>query len=174
MKFLIPLALIGATALAIAADDVHRSEKGHQHGLAELQVVIDGNELNIALDGPAANVLGFEHAPTTAAQKKTVRRVEQQLRQTETLFTLPKAARCESRAADVELRLPAAGSGESHSDVEVEWHWRCGNIEELKHIDVGLFRAFPNFKELNAALVLPQGQKAASLSPRKLRLSLTP
>lgn len=171
--FLILSALL-VTGSALAADKTASPHKAHQHGTAQLQVSLEGGVLQIALEGPAENFLGFEHAPRTDAQKATAARVEQQLKQPAQLFTPVAAASCQARAPRVELKLPPPGSKETHSEVEAEWRWQCAQPAALGHVDVGLFKAFPRLKELRVQMVTAQGQKTAVLKPGAPRLKLGP
>jgi hypothetical protein len=71
------------------------------------------------------------------------------------------------------MKLPAAGSGETHSDVEAEWRWECGKPDALTHVDAsGLFKAFARLKQLKVQIVTAQGQKAAVLKPGAARLKI--
>jgi hypothetical protein len=133
------------------------SGPAHQHGAASLQVSLEEDVLQIALEGPADNLLGFEHAPRNEAQRKMVERAEQQLKQ----------------PARVDVKLPAAGSGEMHSEIEAEWRWKCGKPGALAHVDVGgLFKAFPRLKQLKVQIVSARGQKTAVLRPGASRLKI--
>lgn len=156
----------------LAADKAAPQHKAHQHGAARLEVSIDGGMLQIALEGPAENFLGFEHAPRTDAQKKTVARVEEQLKQPAQLCTPAAAAECQAQTPRVGIKLPPPGSKETHSEVEAEWRWQCGRPAALGHIDVGLFKAFPRLKELRVQAATAQGQKTAVLKPGSPRLKL--
>jgi|SoiMetStandDraft_2_1073263.scaffolds.fasta_scaffold266281_1 Protein of unknown function (DUF2796) len=168
------LATLLVTAPAVAADKTGPEQHpAHQHGAATLQVSLDGRALSIALEGPSDNLLGFEHAPRTDAEKKTVARAEQQLKQSVQLVGTPPAAECQPQPARVDMKLPAAGSGETHSEIEAEWHWDCAKPDALSHIDVsGLFKAFPRLKQLQVQVVTAHGQKTAVLSPRAARLKI--
>jgi hypothetical protein len=166
------LSALLATAPALAADtDRHGA---HQHGAAALQVSLDGGVLQIVYEGPAESILGFEHAPRTDAQRKTVARAEEQLRQSAQLFTTPSAAACQAQAVRIEMKLPSAGSGETHSEIEAEWRWNCARPDALAHVDVGLFKAFPRLKQLRAQVVTAKGQTTALLKPGAARLKLAP
>jgi Protein of unknown function (DUF2796) len=168
------LAILLATAPVQAADQkASRPHAGHRHGAASLNVSVDGRALQIGLDGPADNLLGFEHAPRNDTQKKTVARAEQLLRQPTQLFELPPGAECQAQPAAVEMKLPAAGSGETHSEVEAQWRWECARPAALAHVDVGgLFKAFPRLKQLDVQIVTPNGQAAAVLKPGAPRVKL--
>lgn len=167
------LSAILAAAAAFAADQPASGQHpAHQHGAARLQVSLEGGALLIAYDGPAENILGFEHAPKTDAQKKTVARAEEQLKQPGRLFVTPPAADCRAQPARIEMKLPASGSGETHSEIEAEWRWECTKPAALTHIDIGLFKAFPRLKQLSAQIVTAQGQKTAVLKPNTARLKI--
>jgi hypothetical protein len=159
-----------ATAPALAADkDRHGA---HQHGAATLLVSLDGRVFQIAYEGPAENILGFEHAPKTEAERKTVARADEQLRQTAQLFTTPPAAACQAQPTRIEMKLPPVGTGEAHSEIEVEWRWDCAKPEALAHVDVALFKAFPRLKQLRAQVVTAKGQTTALLKPNTARLKI--
>jgi hypothetical protein len=164
--------LILATLLVAAPAGA--ADKTHHHGAASLHVSLDGRALHIALEGPSDNLLGFEHAPRTEAQRKTVARAEQQLKQSAQLFGIPSAAECQARPPRVEMKLPAAGSSETHSEIETEWRWECGKPDALTHLDVsGLFKAFSRLKQLKVQIVTAHGQKTAVLTPSAARLKVT-
>jgi Protein of unknown function (DUF2796) len=164
------------TAMPVLAEDKSASQqpKAHQHGAATLEVTLDGGTLQIALDGPGDNFLGFEHAPRTDAEKKTVARVEQQLKQPAQLLSPSPAAACQAEPPRVEIKLPTPGSQETHSDIEAEWSWRCGQPGALAHVDVELFKRFPRLKELRVQIATPQTQKTLILKPGAPRIRLGP
>ena len=168
------LAVLFATTYALAtrteAQDKHQA---HRHGAASLQVSLEGKALHVALDSPADNLLGFEHAPRSEAQKKTVARADEQLKQPLQLFTTTPGAECRSQSARVDMKLPTAGSGETHSEIEAEWRWECKQPDALTHIDAGgLFKTFPRLKQLKVEIVTRQGQMTSTLKPGAARLKI--
>ena len=156
----------------LVSDAWGQSPRAHHHGSARLQVSVDGPTLQVAFEGPADNILGFEHAPRTDAQKKTVARAEEQLKQTPQLFSTPAEANCQPQPARVEMKLPPAGSKEAHSEVEAEWRWVCANPAGLTHVDVMLFKVFPRLKQLQAQVVTGRGQGTGVLKPGGARLKI--
>jgi hypothetical protein len=163
-----------AAAPALGADkSAPEQHPAHQHGAASLQVSVEGRALQITFEGPADNLLGFEHAPRSEAQRQTVARAEQQLKQPVLLFAIPPAAACQPQPAQVEMKLPAQGSGETHSEIEVEWRWECAKPDALAHVDAGgLFKNFPRLKQLKVQVVTAQGQRTAVLKPGAARLKI--
>lgn len=53
-------------------DHAHGSLGKHEHGVAQLNVALDGKTLELELDSPAMNLVGFEHAASTDADKAAV------------------------------------------------------------------------------------------------------
>ena len=64
--FLIPM-----TALAVfLATSLQASERAHEHGVVQLSIAIEGNEVEIELVVPGADAVGFEHAAGTERCKR--------------------------------------------------------------------------------------------------------
>ena len=70
--------LLAAVPAAAADKTAPEQHPAHQHGAASLQVSLDGRALQISLEGPSDNLLGFEHAPQNEAEKQAVTRAEQE------------------------------------------------------------------------------------------------
>ena len=75
---LVPLLLTAPAGLAEGRHDhaphhdddlAHRQYDSHVHGMGTLNLVADGSEVHIELDSPAANLVGFEHAPSSATDR---------------------------------------------------------------------------------------------------------
>lgn len=54
--------LLLATSAGAAAGE-HREHGAHEHGVAQLNLVLEGEKLLIELASPGVNIVGFEHAP---------------------------------------------------------------------------------------------------------------
>ena len=74
----------------------------HVHGEAELFVAIEGGQVLIELESPADNILGFEHQPRTAAQKKTLEKSLKALADYRSLVNVAEAAACQQVKANIE------------------------------------------------------------------------
>lgn len=172
------LLLAGAAALA---------EGAHQHGVASLQIVAEGNSLSLTLDSPLDNLLGFELGPRSAAERTAVRAMAQRLHAGSTLAQPTSAAACQLRgvvlasdviapallaqgaAAGADTRPPAAGG---HADLEATFRFECSQPQALKGVGLeGLFQAFPRLRQLDVALVAPGVQRGFKLGPHKPMLA---
>lgn len=174
------LLTLGAPALA---------HEAHEHGVAHMNVSVDGRTVEIELETPLANVISFEHAPETEAQKQEVRAMAALLHKADNLFILPAEAQCRLNKVSLESEvlndglLSPAGSphaetadkkehapdgdehGEAHGDLDMEVSFVCSNPEKLNSLRVDLFRVFPNLREVEVQMVTPKGQSAAELIP---------
>ena len=72
-----------------------------------MNAALDGQTLELELESPAMNLVGFEHVATTDADKAKVAAVRAQLEKPLVLFNLPKAAGCV--IANQELESPLFG-----------------------------------------------------------------
>jgi hypothetical protein len=157
----------------------------HEHGVAHMNLAVEGRQVEIELETPLANVLSFEHAPETDAQKQEIRTMAAVMHKAEELFVFPAAAQCrvetvslESAAISDDLLAPKASAEpteqardgeptdeEAHADLDVEISFLCLQPEQLNSLTVNLFSAFPNLQEVEVQLVTPHGQKAAEATP---------
>ncbi|GCL62948.1 ZrgA family zinc uptake protein [Pseudaquabacterium pictum] len=179
-----------ALALALSALLVGAAQAAgaHQHGVAALQVVVDGNSLTVSLDSPLDNLLGFERGPRTEAERKAVQAMAQRLRNAGTLLVPAAAAQCQLQGVDLasDVIAPAllaataaattaaapAAAGSGHADLEAGFRFQCAQPQALKALDVaGLFQAFPRLKQLDAALAAPGVQRGAKLRPKQATLA---
>ncbi|HAS62185.1 MAG TPA: DUF2796 domain-containing protein, partial [Vibrio sp.] len=114
MNKLSPLALalgLICTHSAIA-EEGFRQHDAHVHGEVEFNIAQDGNELLIEITAPGSDVVGFEHAPETQQQSKTLEQAITQLNKATTLFTINQSAQCKIEHASVRHTL----SEDEHHD----------------------------------------------------------
>jgi len=92
----VTLLLAAAAFGAQANHDEHESHShgAHEHGHGHLNLVVDGNQLMIELQAPAADLVGFEHAARSDEDKAQHARAMARLQQPDTLFRLDPAAGC--------------------------------------------------------------------------------
>ena len=166
---------------AQAHDHSHVEEHGslgkHEHGVASLNVALDGQTLEIQLESPAINLVGFEHAASSEADKAKVATTHQQLEKPLALFALPDEAQC--AVQEIQLHSPLFGNtghehhaGHSHSDIDADYRFTCANAETLQALELGnFFSTFPGTHTLQVQLIGPSGQQGAELNSDNSRLS---
>jgi hypothetical protein len=105
----------GANGHSHDSGDTVRAAEAHIHGAAELSVVLENDLLIVELESPHYNILGFEHAPETEAQKAAVKSAETQLMLGEALFSFNASAQCQYQANNDAITLfKTMSDGDSH------------------------------------------------------------
>ena len=168
-----------------------RSADSHTHGGASLAIVLEGSQLIVELDSPLYNVLGFEHAAETAAQKAAVLKAETILSNGAGLFEFNNEAACSAISDHIEVDLDfddhdeeghhddhddhddeEADEHESHKDIVLQYEYMCRNPKALKYVTVKLFESFENLTDIELVYLGPNIQRQDILSPNKTRMNL--
>ena len=97
-----------------ASDGEHREHEAHEHGRGMLDIVAEGEELVVEFRIPAANVVGFEHAPRDDAEREAVRKAAETFRNPASVLVLPAEAECEVEEAEAGI----VGMGAEDHDEE--------------------------------------------------------
>ncbi|WP_455824022.1 DUF2796 domain-containing protein [Pseudomonas graminis] len=186
----LPFALL-PLAIAHAADEhdhdhEHGSLGAHEHGVGRLNAVLDGQALELELDSPAMNLVGFEHLATTASDKAKVAAARKQLENPATLFNLPKAAGCV--VSTQELNSPLFGDKpeadhddddhdddakdaahahhHDHSEIHAHYQFTCATPTALSNLDLTqVFKTFPATRKIQVQLIGPSGQQGVEATP---------
>ena len=116
-SLLAPLALV---APWVSADEKHGHEHDHEkrqhdahvHGIAALNLALEGQEVHVELDSPAANIVGFEHAPSSEADHAALDKAVATLRDGDRLFRFNAEAGCRMEKANVASSLLDQEHGE--------------------------------------------------------------
>lgn len=156
-----------ATLTLVLAAGTVLAAKPHQHGTVKLEVAIEGEKLSIAMEAPLDNLLGFERAPRSEAERQAAAEVLARLRSGAPLFTTDAAAQCTLASAEVQAGVlePGAkpGGDGDHADLEAMYAFRCAQPQQLRTLQVGLFDAFSRIQRIDVQVVGPQGQTKATL-----------
>jgi hypothetical protein len=166
-----------AFAFACASGTAWASGKAHEHGALKLDVAIEDNKVTIAMAAPLDNLLGFERAPRTDAERKAATEVLARLRSPDKgtpLFAMDAAAQCTLSKAEVraavlepdpktETNNSANTKQDEHADVDADYEYNCAQPGELRSLDVGLFDAYKRIKRVDVQVAGPKGQSKVTL-----------
>lgn len=162
-----------ATQAGEHAHDEHHADTGkHAHGVGELDVALEDSTLELELRSPAANLLGFEHAPRNAQEQARIAAVQQQLQRPPALFGNAVAA-CRLDRQQLDSPLFASGhaghaQAGSHSEIHARYRFTCPSMAGLDL--AGLFRQFPATGKLLVQLIGPNGQQGIELTAQRSTL----
>ena len=186
---LLPLAAQAADEHNHDHDHEHGSLDAHEHGVGRLNAVLDGKALELELESPAMNLVGFEHLATTDADKAKVAAARKQLEQPLVLFSLPKAAGCVVSSQELESPLfgdkpdddhdhATDGKGAAahdhdhdHSEIHAHYQFTCASPAALKNLDLAnIFKTFPATQKIQVQLIGPSGQQGVEATPQAATL----
>ena len=180
MRGVLLTCVLTCLCLDAAAAQERREMGAHQHGHGALNIAIEGPRVSIELRVPGDDIVGFEHAAKTKAQRAAVDKAKEQLAAPLALFSLPRAANCVVKDSNVKI----AGGGEAkgakdkgtdhdHSEFHADYTLECSAPQSLKSIEFPYFRIFKGAEELDVNIITPKGQSKFEVTRRKPRVDLS-
>lgn len=178
-----------ALPLSVLADDHQHSLEAHVHGLGTLNIALENQLLELQLESPAMNIIGFEYQPTTAADIQSVKAAQNKLSNAAELFAFSPAAQCHLTSVSIDNALltesdthghdhnqksqPEAEIAEhQHNDISVHYQYHCATPAQLNSIDLaGLFKLFTQTEKIQVQLIVGDHQHGAELSAKNTSLS---
>lgn len=187
----LPAGLIALGGLALCG--VLPAQVPHEHGVASLDVRVDGELLELRLRAPLDSLAGMEKSPLSGKERQAVRDMATTLHAADTLFVPTAAAGCSASPVTLrsEVLAPAllaapdaAAAADSksgpparkpappaHADLEAQVSFRCARPQALNGLQVRLFDAFPALREIGVAIATPRGDSGVRLSPSRTSLT---
>lgn len=184
--------LIALTLPLLCCAAAHAEEftqKGkHEHGKVTLNLALEGGTLAAEIEAPAINVVGFEHAPRTEAERKTVTEAAAWLSSGARILGVPANAGCRRTSAD--LQPPEWGKdaghdhdhehehehehseGEDHADYRLSLRYTCSNPAALAWIEPWALRGLRGVETLTINIVTATAQKSVAATRADERIAL--
>ena len=162
-----------ALALAIAGPAT-ANQDAHVHGEGQVQIAIDGQLIFVALQSPGADIVGFEHAPRSSAEKAAVATALSRLGDPMQIMRFDSAADChvlqatagvdsdedEHDEPDQHAEHEVDGerghedhADEAHGSFSAEYEIECTDIGALRSIEFTYFRHFEAAQMLDVVLI---------------------
>lgn len=156
----------------------------HVHGHGQLLVAQDENNWQLQFSIPAADLLGFEHAPESDEQMQQVHQIEKQISEYSNVFSVDGNCQLVSQ----EIDFPHHDSPEHdvghedeqhhdedhhdahhHEDVTLAYQLSCGDV--ISEMTVTLFRLAPSLSALEVQWVNDKGQGMTDATPQSATVS---
>jgi len=155
--------------------DKHRQHGVHVHGRAQLNIVLEGQELLVELKSPGMNILGFEHAPLTDEQRAVVNQAKQILGDPSNVIEL-EGGSC--RLVSAEVDMPAAhehhghgghhghahDSEAMHSEIHTGFLFSCSDPRTFNSVNLRLFENYPGFEEIVVQWIINANQGSRTIT----------
>ncbi|MEZ5829507.1 MAG: DUF2796 domain-containing protein [Hyphomicrobiales bacterium] len=174
----IAAALVAVSATQTAAETV-RQLGPHQHGHGTLNLAVEGQVVQMELEVPGADIVGFEYEAKTVEDQAKVKAATETLSKPLALFTLPDAAGCKVTSSKVAIAKESHDEHEheeheheadhdaddeeheaEHSEFHVQYALSCDNVAAITTIAFPYFETFPNSQELAVTLITEKSQKS--------------
>lgn len=164
--------LLGCLAApAMAAHDHHAHHHAHVHGVAKLEVAVEGGRIDLRLESPLETLVGFERAPRTDQERAAVARMHQAMKQADKLFAPTAAAGCKLVSVEVEAPVLEGKAAGEHGDLDAAFRFTCAQPGRLTGMEVRLADHFPGMRRVDAQVVSAKGQSATKLTAKMRFLS---
>jgi len=172
-------------------------QHAHEHGIAEMNLVVADGNILVEFQSPAYNVFGFEHKPHDETQ---VQKMHQQVHAIKTgaLLQPSLAAQCQFELAAMHnpfaTENPAHGDehkkyterheheqhddhdaehSSQHKNIHFEYAYHCQKPEQLQHLDASaLFKAWPQLHKVRVQQIIGNQQSASELTQSKTLLPI--
>ncbi len=193
LSFTLAIAAISLLTNAARAEDEHRELGAHVHGHGTLNIAIEDKRVSMELEVPGMDIVGFEHAPSTADQKAAVEKATAKLEKPLGVFSLPAAAGCTVAEAKVSVEAEHHHDGDDddhddhkdgakdddghdehagHNQFHANYALDCTNPNELTAINFDYFTLFAGAHDLTVNVVTAKGQSKYEVSRDKPTLDL--
>ncbi len=181
MRLLPLIALAVATTTPVFAEKTRQLD-AHEHGVGQLDIAFDGNQISMELHAPGADIVSFEYAAESAEDRAKVDAAIVMLARPLDLFVLTEAAGCTIVQASAELESEEGQAdhedehddhedddhedadhqeknvGEAgHTECHAEYLLACADPGAVTEITFTYFDVFPNALEVEVQLISNKG-----------------
>ena len=169
----------------------------HEHGSANLDIVIDTDTIQMSFHSPAVNIVGFEYATDDKQQLLLIKQAKDSLSNVNDMFSLVGNVSCQTVKASAnwlteheEEHDDHEGHEEEHDDHEgheeehdetpssehaefiAEYELTCKQLNNLTAIEVNLFEFFPAIADLDVQMIYAGGQVKQELNATNTLIEL--
>lgn len=162
--------------------DPHQQD-AHLHGLVEMTLAIENHSIELNLESPAANIVGFEHTASTPAQLASINRAKTVLGSPKQLLTFI-GTHCKPTTQEIDISAvsPAATNRKkdahqehadhgTHSEISARYQFNCARGDKLTAINVHLFELFPRIETIHVAWVSERMQALTTLKADSITIN---
>lgn len=160
----------------VSAEEKFRQLDSHVHGHGSLNIAIEGKVVEMELEVPGADIVGFEHKPGNSEEEAAIKAALEKLKQGGALFQFPSDAKCDLERSTAELVTENDGHNhkhdtEKHGDHKTDRHkeehaefvayyrFGCADPDQITELRLPYFDAFPNSEELEIQMISRRGTR---------------
>jgi len=157
-----------------------RQKDSHEHGAANLMMVMEEEKLQIEFEVPSESLIGFEHFPKSRSNRENFNEAIKILSDPSKFFSTPAEAECLLTGLNVSQSLFSSEGehgheeedehghensekAEIHSEFKSNYYWNCLHIDKIDSIGNKLFSFFPRIEEIRVTWITSSGQGSLEL-----------
>ena len=134
MKLLTALSCSALFVTPVIAEE-SRQMDAHEHGVGQLNIAFDGQQIAVELHAPGADIVGFEYAAETTEDRAAIDNAVATLARPLELFMMPDAAGCSVVKASAGLESEDDHGHDDHDDDHDEDHADGHDDHDEDHAD---------------------------------------
>ena len=108
-----------------------RQKDSHEHGAANLMLVIEGDKLQIGIEVPSDSLIGFEYFPKSQSDRRSFNEAIKILSDPSKIFSTPDDAECLLTGLNVSQTLFSGEGKHGHDDHDEHGHEEKGFWDSL-------------------------------------------
>jgi hypothetical protein len=141
-----------------------KTHKAHDHSAAELNIAVEGNGAVLEMHAPATPIVGFEHVPSSAADKKkqadALAKLKASIGQ---MVIFDPAAGCKITPKSVEVHQEE----EDHAEVDADFAVSCAKPLAGTKVSFGLTKVYAGLTNVKVQAVGASGSTGADIKSDK-------
>jgi hypothetical protein len=158
-----------------------RHAEAHVHGVAEINIVVEGKKVTVELRTPTEGVMGFEHEARTDAERKkrdvAMKIISDRFNE---LVVLDSKSGCKSGsskwlivrgdmhdAKDKQRASEARKKSDEHSEVQATHTFECDRSPLGTKVSFGVSKLFPEIHEIKVQVLSETKQTAVTIKNDK-------
>ena len=165
-----------------------RQKDSHEHGAANLKMILEGEKLQIEFEVPSESLIGFEHFPKSQSNRENFSDAIKILSDPSRLFSMSSKAECLLVGMSISQSLfsneeehghdeseeehghDESEKSEIHSEFKSNYSWNCHHLDEIDSIGTQLVTFFPKIEEIRVNWISNNGQGALELESKEDRI----
>jgi hypothetical protein len=165
-----------------------RQKDSHEHGAANLMMIMEEEKLQIEFEVPSESLIGFEYFPKSRSNRGNFNEAIKILSDPSKLFSTPAEAECLLTGLNISQSLFSSEGergheeedkhghedndehghedsekAEIHSEFKSNYYWNCLHIDEIDSIGNKFFSFFPRIEEIRVTWITSSGQGSLEL-----------
>jgi hypothetical protein len=157
-----------------------RQLEAHVHGVAEVNIAVEGAKATVEIHAPAENIMGFEHEARSDSDKKKRDAALTLLRsRVDQMIVFDPKLRCKSSEMQTAVTEEHEAHGQEkqaakeqkvsgeHREVQATFSVACSGPLAGSHLRFGISKVFPEIHEVKVQVLGDSGQSGATIKNDK-------